>query len=185
MAMPADEMYGRAQAAMEARQATTAEDRPAAARKASSPARREGILSQITPPWAKNTAGWFFAQHDPAWLGVGVVLSIAVLIPLGALLLGLNGWASIQGVRLTAARAGLAVQTTGIPGPSWWALPVVLFFVQTFARHIPEMRWLWRPAISYDGVTTGVGVFVGAVYILFAILGGIIRNIWRGGRRNR
>lgn len=171
----------------------------------SKPLRRK---PDILPAWGTG-AGRAFCGHTDLWWAAGMVLG-AVLLLAGALIVLGNGAASIWGSWALLGFLRVPVPALGVlPALPWWIVPAVIFFIQVVARHIDELRWLWRPSVVFDGTTTalyfvstlpgvvdltqfsgasiasvvsaglGLGVAVGAERLLLGAIG-MLLALWRG-----
>jgi hypothetical protein len=121
--------------------------------------KRQGLFDDILPAWGYRVGDWFVEQRDLGWRVAGLIVAVFVLLPLALVAVFGNGLASINGLRIPLRAFGLNVDA--VPWPAWVILPVIIFLVQVVIRHIPALRWLWRPTMIYDGATTSMFIALG------------------------
>lgn len=112
------------------------------------------MVDILAPRWAYEGASWIAGQ-DVTWRSAAAVLGSVLLVLGGALLFG-SGYTSIQGVRIPLDRMGLPVASETFPPFQWWLIPIANVVVQIFAKHIPRLWVLWRPSVTYDGITNAL-----------------------------
>ena len=134
-------------------EAERARPRKPAARK------RQGLLDDILPAWGYRVGDWVVERNDVGWRIAGIISAVFVLLPLAFAAVFGNGLASVNGLRIPLRDFGLNV--AAVPWPAWLIIPVIIFLIQVVIRHIPELRWLWRPTTVYDGATTSMFIALG------------------------
>lgn len=121
--------------------------------------KRQGLLDDILPAWGYRVGDWVVERNDVGWRIAGIISAVFVLLPLAFAAVFGNGLASVNGLRLPLRDFGLNV--AAVPWPTWLIIPVIIFLIQVVIRHIPELRWLWRPTTVYDGATTSMFIALG------------------------
>lgn len=125
------------------------------------------LLEALSPKWGLKAAQWVASQNDPTFKATALVIAVLLLLVGLALLLG-SGYASIQGVRMPLAAAGLPIPTDDFPSAAWWLIPLAIGLVEILPKAIPGLRPIWWPAVVYDGATTALFVVIGLARILLA-----------------
>lgn len=139
--------------------APPAEQERAKPRRPAAKKRQAGLLDDILPAWGYRVGDWVIDRNDVGWRMAGIISAVFVLLPLAIAAVFGNGLASVNGLRIPLRDFGLNVDA--IAWPVWLIIPVIIFLVQVVIRHIPELRWLWRPVTLYDGATTSMFIALG------------------------
>lgn len=167
MAMPADKLE-QDNAFLSGLIADAAKPAPSAPRTTVRPRaiKEPTMLEQITPPWARELAEWIHTQTDRMWRVAAILIALFILVPVGIGFAVSNGYINILGVQQVASEAKFYTIPAGIPSWQWWLIPLALFGIQAIVRHIPRLKWLWRPATVYDGATGGIAGCLAVLTVL-------------------
>lgn len=134
------------------------------------------LLGKLAPTSA-HLAVWYLENQDDDSYQIAAFILAVLSTMLGTLLLGGDWYTSIQGVRSPLVEIGVIKREHlwSFPSLYWWPMPIILTLAQVLPRLVPGGRFMWWPAIIFNGVTTAL--FAAFIMRLFAAAYGLEYDI--------